>query len=719
MKTLYKNLLIVLSFIIIFCITVIVNYNLFFSNLKSDTISAYVTQVKDDLFLQFSKIEEDAITYNSIAVESDISKIFESGKFKYVEFKYDRFIFKKDMLLSKYINEEETYFINNVKVDFKTGEIIEITDNLFEFKSNIIPAEPNLKLIANVYNMKEQKEFPINISLNKRTIGDENITFEDEKIMNFFTIKDLNIIKVFKIDNISFSQINLFLNGDYIENIYKENFYHQVIMPSFVSSFFIWIMCGFIYVYIMKNIFNPLKKLEEYTKDINNKKSLSTINLNISKKNKIIAAIENNIENIVGSFYKVNNELTISKDIISSFAYTDSKTGFYNYDKLEKHFRKMYLTGEDAFVVYIRFNNIQDIAEKYSPRFLENYILDISNLLKDSINSVDNVEAKIYKLCSSEIVLICKESNQVLINNFLSKVISFFISNLPFQYKITDSILSVGASKFDKYGTINANIKDALKALKTGESKGNNSIFTLNPVEHAKKYAVLKEYIQKEVIQEENFITEILNKTVSSLDNKTCLLETFSPIILDQDKQPLNLGTFFAICEDIGVAMEFDKLHIKKAALLIDGEGVPNYEITLSMQSILDNNFIEWLKEQLELNVNLRRIIFSISATTINHNLERYKVFSKAMKEIGIKLMFKRFNELDFKLDNLEELNLEYVRLSNEITTNISIDFIKQHRCSNIVVACKGIETSVIADIVRNPKDLEKIKHLGIEGEIA
>lgn len=713
MKKVYKNLVILLSLMTMFFLSVVINYNVFFPNLKSDTISSYIAQLKDDLYMNFYSIEDSAVNYNNPNIETELAKIYASGRFKYIEFKYDRFVFKKDMLLNKFINEKDNYFINNVKVDIKIGEIVELSDNLLEFKSTIVPADPSLKMVANIYNLKEQNDFPINISLNKRTIGDENITFEEEKIMDFFTIKDLNMVKVFKIDNIPFAQVNLFLSGEYIEKIYKDNFYHQVVMPSLASSFIIWLFSVFLYVYLIKNVFSPLKKFEEYTKDIKEKKSLSIVNLDIAENDKTIMNIKHNIEHIVGELFTTNNELTINKDIIESYAKQDRETGFFNYSALEQKFKKMYRHGDSGYVIFVKFNNLSEIKNSHNSKYVNDYVLYISGLLKDAVAFAEE-DIKIFKLCSSELIFITKEISKVAIENTLAKIISYYTTNLPMEYKAYKNTLSIGATSFDKYGTIESNIEESIKASKSAKDINKNTIVVSNPEEFTAKYQVLKERV-KLLTFTEDFTTSIVSKTISSLDNNIVLMRTFAPSFLNILGEKIEVGTFFSIAEDTGVAMNFDKAHIKKALLQLE-DGAHEYEITLSIQSVINDGFIEWIQELLQNNNEVKRLVFSVSAATASD--VHFKLFVEKMQNLGLKTMLKRFNELDFKLSDLEGLKIDYIRLSNNITSGISLDAIKHHRATNIIITCKTYHMAVLADYVQNINDLDTIRKIGIEGEV-
>ena len=101
--------------------------------------------------------------------------------------------------------------------------------------------------------------------------------------------------------------------------------------------------------------------------------------------------------------------------------------------------------------------------------------------------------------------------------------------------------------------------------------------------------------------------------------------------------------------------------------------------INISMSSIENKEFMKWLEVTLNENESvLKNIVFSITSYSAYLHKELFTEFVKSVHKIGAKVLLKRYKTDEYPLDQLEDLNLDYIRINKDYTNNFINDIVKK-----------------------------------------
>lgn len=707
-KKINKYILLTVVFFIFTYGLININKTFFFNDLKENIENREIMNIKNKYKENIERIEKEVKNYNSIQLETELNYLFETNNFDYIEFKYTNYLFKKDLLLKKYINlENEKFYINNIKSDLSIGEIIELTDNLYEYKPKIQNIE-TAKLLVSAYNGLKIKDITIELPFYKKIFGNENKIYDDI---------DLNIYKItyqLKMDEENIATIITSIKPEIISKIYNEEKNKKIYIPSIFVSIIFYIIILIIYGYYKINIKNSLIKLEEYMKDVSEKNKIGNIINLREEKNKRIKKIKEYVEIIVKKYQDKNNEAEEYKEIINNLVDKDIKTNFLNYFKLEKTLREIYLKDTISYIACFKLNEIEKLSKEQNIKYINEYILHLSHILKKEIDSKKEIEdKKIYKISTTEFILVINNKNKKEIENVLNEIKESIHNKINKNYKIIEENISISAIPFNKFEQIDKNLKEVIEKTNKGfyveENIENKEIE--NEIENEiKKMIVFKLF--KPIIKNE---TEIYN-------NEKKFIKTITPEILNKGK--MNLIPFFTTVEKLNLSLEVDKEITSKTLKMINETKESEleeteFEITISINTIKNQKFITWLKElKKNKEINLEKLIFSISIDFINENKKEYKIFEKEIKKLGIKNMIKNVNIKEKQFEILKDLNINYLRVKTETTTGIFFDTIKQNRMIKYTDFCYKNKILLICNKLINEEDKATVKSLNVYGGI-
>ena len=178
---------------------------------------------------------------------------------------------------------------------------------------------------------------------------------------------------------------------------------------------------------------------------------------------------------------------------------------------------------------------------------------------------------------------------------------------------------------------------------------------------------------------------------------------------------------FIQSAERYGFMNLVDRWVVKEAfswvsQLMDDEKEVPNLAINLSGSSVTDDDFMEYLLEQIsEFGVGTSHICFEITETGTISNLVKAADFVRAFSNIGCKFSIDDFGTGLASHNYLRELPVDYVKIDGTFVTGIHknrADF-AMARSINDLAHFLGQET--IAESVENDQIIEKLHEIGVD----
>jgi len=195
-------------------------------------------------------------------------------------------------------------------------------------------------------------------------------------------------------------------------------------------------------------------------------------------------------------------------------------------------------------------------------------------------------------------------------------------------------------------------------------------------------------------------------------------------LLLGKREKDGSLGspqTFIESAERHGLMTLVDRWVVREAfrwiSQMMDAQKVvPNLAINLSGTSITDDDFMEYLFEQIsEFGVGTNRLCFEITETGTITNLVKAADFVRSFRNIGCKFSLDDFGTGLASHNYLRELPVDYVKIDGTFITGIddNPNDYTMARSINDLAHFLGQET--IAESVENDRIIKRLEEIGVD----
>ena len=202
-------------------------------------------------------------------------------------------------------------------------------------------------------------------------------------------------------------------------------------------------------------------------------------------------------------------------------------------------------------------------------------------------------------------------------------------------------------------------------------------------------------------------------------DEQNLIMQDASPIILNSETfEIFPIGIFISVAEKIKLSSTFDKLLIQKVINYLEHEKIKHkIVINLSINSLTDRKFLSWLEGILLYNdIAKKSFIFSVTSYNAKENLIKFKNLVEVIHKFDSKVLLKRFSLDDFSLDELEDLDLDYIRLNKDYCSDIDNDRARKHAVKNIILYGEMNNIYILGDLIKSDEDYKTMSRLGLYG---
>jgi len=641
-----------------------------------------------------------------------------SNKYQYIKLNYiEYYLTNKSILIHANKSVDMSWQLNDVTTDAKYGIILPFTSTIFKVTSAAMyDFEDGIFLVK---SQAENQDRTINIisSINYTLPQYKN---KDIKEDDFFTKQLKYILPVKNKDKIISFYIN---NIEYSNIVYKDNYndlYNNIktILIEFFTYYnilyivLVIIYLLFNYIIMQKTTNRHLKQLEKYTDDI--------LNNNFYKFD-IDKLIYNDIKSVAGNISKLSkkmaniiNELNVNKNVLELKVSTDNLTNLSNNKIFELEMKNLFLYKVPSYIVKIKLVCLSSYSNNNTSSQIDNLILNFVKKINNSIEKND-YEINLYRLYGGEFFLIVKDVDFEIMNKFLNEL-SNNIVTIANEFNITSKVSHMISIPFDHY----SNTKELLNKINLIYSK------TIKNPQQVSFYHEDNKKQNEDNKKLSKIVNSIINTSAFTLSykfdtysyvNNTLVMKEVSPNLINYDGSKIPIGTFISIATELKSAIEFDKDVIEKSFSFIE-QNNNDYilAVNISIDAMNDDKFITWLESKLLYDYQdiRNKIVFSITSFAAKNNFNSFIKFSNNIKRFKGQIILKRFNYNDLTLDQLEKLNLNYIRVHSDYTNDI--DKHKESILRNISDFCLVNNINLLADVVINDKDHQILKTLNFYG---
>ena len=487
-------------------------------------------------------------------------------------------------------------------------------------------------------------------------------------------------------------------------------FYGVVLLLIVVFSFF------YLYVVIVKKkeFKESLKNLDKYLKELLDNEFHTQTKVN--KKEREFENIYTHIEQLSKNFATVLNELNVTRDIIEKREITDDLTGLPNKKWFEKDVKQMFIANKEGYIIFFKIDQLGEFAKKHGSEIVNSLVEDFAKTVESYFATNRVINGRCYRFFGAEFALIIYESSVERVKEVLTEIIEL-TKTLDDKYYFFDNQIYYGGTPFDKYGTVESILQSARDEYSGVYAKKERHFSVLDQSEQIEKNKVLEESV-KDIIERDDFALQYVFDTYDFSEPPHLIMQEISPMLIDMrtfDRFPI--GVFISVAEKMDLAMEFDKLLIKKALSHIEMAELEHLiAINLSVGAISSMRFLSWLSSTLTYEKNTASLVFVVTAYNAAANYELYKRFVETARSFEIKIMIKRYDANDLSLERLQEISPEFIRIERDYCNDLKRDSTKQHAIKQVLFVAEENSIKVLGDGVKSDADYTTIERLGFYG---
>lgn len=710
-----KNiLLLVLVFLALFSLS----SKLFFNDYKEKLVKSTTTNFNLNINFLNTYFDKNILNYDETIVDS-IDKNVDLTLFKEITLTYEKYVFDKESLLNNTISfDDSSWNIAEVAVDAKYGYIEKIPNtSLYQFiASNNFNADLPIVIRYQLYKKGEIRNFLTKIKFKNLKIKKSLDADKFYKVLNGFINVDLrDKTHIISVDKQVVALVTYKLNN---YNIKKDlhDFITKLIIYTLIMVLPILFVVGFYHKYIFKRyVQNPVVYLNKYLDNIIGNKYAAIDKSNFEGTDEIVE-LTKKVTKISSKVASLTNELNINKETLELKVSTDTLTGLPNKSIFDFDIKNMFVSLTKGYISIIKIDDLTKLSKDHDSGYINNFIEHYVSSIKNTVYKFSKSDIKLYRFYGSQFAFVTKNMSA----QQLEQICTAIIKNLKVDmegYTIPDDMIQIGCSSFDLYGTIDSNIELANKSYDKSKAKGPNSYNVVAEEDIAKNYELLDNNV-KDIIENANFDIKFVLDTYSFDNPEEVLMKEVSPILLDHNNKKLLIGSFVSVAQKLELIDKFDKLVIKKAIDYVETNEI-KYElaVNLSFASIINEEFISWLDSLLiEKKEIMDKIVFSITAYSAYLNKRDFERFVNHMSDIGGKILLKRYKTEEYPLEKLNGLDLEYIRIHKDYTSNFTNDVVKKHKVKNTLIYGELNNIKVITDTVKLDLDYNLLDRLGTYG---
>jgi len=710
-----------LFLIIAFVITFFITFFIYFEDIKGDAVSKFEKQNYSTFIYMQELLQNTTIDNDFKKIDSSIKTFLSIEVLKEIELKYKRFVFsKKAILLNSNKINNINYKLSDVTTDYKYGKINKLTDNIYEFIPNVffdttknVPVKFQSYNDGNVYNSTSNLSFYKQIKHEK--LADINIA-EKSWMHNFVTFKNIEVNKKLMIEY----EKKPFVEVTYILN--KNALIDQTIL--FIKKIFIYSLSLFLITLVIlylfytqvlkKDIEKPFEKIADYVTDILNNKyvRLENINTKLLHTDSIFKKLQLMSKKVAS----LTNELNINRELLARKDLVDEITGLSNKKVFDKEIKSMFISNKSGYIVLGKINDLGEYANKHGSNDANNLIKEFGHTTVQLLKKFPKIKSSVYRFYGAEFALIIDLDNLEELKSMLYKISHSLQDHIKGKYLIDGDVVYFGATPFDNYGTADSILRSAHESYMEC-FKNKKELFAISDNAELLEKTKKMEVIVKDIIQREDFTIRFIYDTFEMDSDNKIIMQDASPIILDTNTYEMfPIGIFISVAEKLGLSSEFDKILIEKVLNYLKVEKIKyKIAINLSMKSLTDKKFLSWLEGILLYNdIAHNNLVFSVTAVNAKENLERFKNLVEIIHKFDSEILLKRFTLDTFTLDELNKLEIDYIRLDKDYCSNIDNDRVKKHAVKSIILYGEMNSIHILGDFVKSDSDYKTLSRLGL-----
>lgn len=501
-----------------------------------------------------------------------------------------------------------------------------------------------------------------------------------------------------------------------LELVYSSKHYKELTEKYSRLTLYLALFLGvffFLFSLYVRKLLSPLKKIAAFLKCYSPDTVLSIPFSEKANEIGLISRALNEMQAKISEYSKKqkNINLFLEEQInkktheLRKQLYTDTLTSLPN----RAHLVEELIGIDEGALVIINIDDFKEINDFYGHIAGDQVLIKFAKRLLSLIKDEDHI--KLHRLSGDEFALLyTQKSNPVVFEHFANRLLHT-IENMIFYHEDNELGIRVTLG-----GTMNMHtaLEKADIALKSARKNGISYMLYDENLNVEEQYRANMEWVKKlkRALEQDRivpFFQPIFDNATNEITSYECLIR-----IVEYDGEILLPNQFLTIAKKSRLYRKLTKIMIEKSFRHFK-EIDCNFSINLSVEDMLNNDTVRFIKQKVTEHDVAGKIIFEVLESEGIEQYEEISRFIKEMKQLGCKIAIDDFGSGYSNFEHLLKLDIDYIKIDATLIKDIYKDAHAQIVVETIVDFAKKLRIKTIAEYVHTAETYEKVKTLGID----
>ncbi|HAU06574.1 MAG TPA: signal protein [Gammaproteobacteria bacterium] len=485
--------------------------------------------------------------------------------------------------------------------------------------------------------------------------------------------------------------------------------YEQVHTTLLVGAA-IFILSIILFISILRLTLHPLRKIVKQTEQIASGQFSHITEMPWTSEVRDVALSMNRMSDKIGQTINRQNKRL---EVLSDSLKRDPLTNLLNKNTFDIEVKKaLHEKKKQGYVALIKFDHLVTLTKEKGNQTINQLLQDFAKILQAS----SRPNGLSFRLRGSEFALLLPSYSKDALNSLFIQLQND-VTQLGESLEHHD-LLHIGIVPYSRSTDFNGLLPAMAEAHQYAKNIGPNAHYLREEDMSSRSDIEWKVFIEKVIRDKLAKVTFTTQAYDIKMDSTNKVMEEAFTEITDDHGQPIAIGTFFSMAQDYDLVEEMDKYIIQEIIehIIKNGQKTP-VTINLAMNSLASHSFGNWLAGYINKSaIDTSLLAFSVTAYSAAKDLESVKKFATFMHKLGATTLIKRYSPSIIDIEELKNLNVDYIRLSRDLTQDIHDDIHKLQFLDLISEVSSLIDIKILAESVTNTTDRNILKTKEIYG---
>lgn len=278
---------------------------------------------------------------------------------------------------------------------------------------------------------------------------------------------------------------------------------------------------------------------------------------------------------------------------------------------------------------------------------------------------------------------------------------------------------SVGLAVYSSGKSSGDLMSEADMALRAAQSKGANAwhLFESEELEQSDVQSATQWRAKLENVIEQGEIALRFQPALTNPDHAVMHNEVLARIKGDNGEW-MPAGVFIPTAEGLGMTSALDKVILTKLLEHMRADTTDrSYTINLSASSLRDESFTQWVKQQMETQVDLaKRLILEWPEYGALGNMEALQALIGALHPFGVRFSLDHFGRGSGGFGYLQSIKLDVIKIDGSFIASVDSHLDNRFFLRSLTEIAHGLGMQVIAERVETEAEWQVLKELHVDG---